>query len=52
MLWGCFTYDFKGSCHIWKTEAAAEKKTATRDIECMNLAVESEAKGGGINKWC
>ena len=28
MFWGCFTYDFKGACYIWKTETAAEKRAA------------------------
>jgi len=44
MFWGCFTYDFKGPCHIWQTEKAVEKKAAMKDIELMNLAVEQEAK--------
>jgi len=44
MFWDCFTYDFKGPCYFWKTETAAEKRAAIRDIECMNGAIEREAK--------
>jgi len=44
MFWGCFTYDFKGPSHIWKTETSAEKKAAIKDTELMNLAAEKEAK--------
>lgn len=28
MFWGCFTYDKKGPCYIWKKETAAEKELA------------------------
>lgn len=44
MFWGSFTYDFKGPCHIWRNESTVEKKSAVKDIECMNLAVEREAR--------
>lgn len=26
MFWGCFSYDYKGPCHYWKSEIAKEKK--------------------------
>jgi hypothetical protein len=44
MFWGCFTYDFKGPCHIWKKETAPEKAAAQRDLAKMNQDLEPEAK--------
>ena len=43
-FWGCFTYDFKGPCHIWHAETKAERKAATKGVELMNLAVKQECK--------
>src|SRR5215471_5128591 len=37
MFWGCFSYDKKGPCHIWKKETAAEKKVTT-GLARLNLA--------------
>jgi hypothetical protein len=28
MFWGCFLYDCKGPCHIWRPETAQEKRLA------------------------
>jgi transposase len=36
MLWGCFSYDKKGPCYIWKEETAAEKKAAKKEISQLN----------------
>jgi hypothetical protein len=41
MFWGCFSYDHKGPCHIWKPETAAEKAQALEEIEAWNKAAES-----------
>ena len=40
MFWGCFTYDFKGPCHIWQAETKTEKQEATKDVDLMNAAIE------------
>jgi transposase len=40
MFWGCFSYDMKGPCHIWKPETAQEKKKADEHIQEMNEALE------------
>ena len=47
MFWGCFSYDYKGSCHIWKAESAAEKTAAARSIEKVNKHYKSTVKA----KW-
>ncbi|RDI85644.1 hypothetical protein Vi05172_g4338 [Venturia inaequalis] len=47
MFWGCFSYDMKGPCHIWKPETKAEKDLAAAQLDRMNSAKESEAKA----KW-
>ena len=47
-VWGCFTYDKKGPCHIWLPETAAEKKLAeiepiakeARDMEQITCEVD------------
>jgi len=44
MIWGCFTYDFNGPCHIWYPETKPEKKKADKDVELMNIAIEQEAR--------
>ena len=40
MFWGCFSYDRKGPCHIWKPESAAEKQAAKEEIDKWNNAAE------------
>jgi hypothetical protein len=26
MFWGCFSCDFKGHCHIWRTQTVSQRK--------------------------
>ncbi|KAL6157488.1 hypothetical protein ACJBU6_05039 [Exserohilum turcicum] len=40
MFWGCFTYDYKGPCHVWRPETAQEKRDAALQIEELNKALE------------
>ena len=40
MFWGCFSYDQKGPCHVWRPETAQEKRQAALQIEEMNQALE------------
>lgn len=40
MFWGCFSYDRKGPCYVWKDETEAEKKQATKLIEKLNKELE------------
>ncbi|RYC54361.1 hypothetical protein CHU98_g11851 [Xylaria longipes] len=40
MFWGCFSYDRKGPCHVWKPETAAARKTADKELEDMNEELE------------
>jgi hypothetical protein len=40
MFWGCFSYDKKGPCHVWKSETVAEKRAAQKEIDVMNAANE------------
>lgn len=44
MFWGCFSYDKKGPCHIWKDETPAEKKEADLWLEEQNRIIEPERK--------
>ena len=44
MFWGCFSYDYKGPCHIWKAETATEKKESVTAINKLNKEREPEAK--------
>ncbi len=44
MFWGCFTYDQKGPCHVWKKETTAEKRKAQRGKDEYNNAHEAAAK--------
>ncbi len=44
MFWGCFSYDKKGPCHIWKDETAAEKKEAQEFIDKWNSENEARLK--------
>jgi len=34
----------KGPCHNWKDETAAEKRTATKDLDARNAAIEEANK--------
>ncbi|HEX3642355.1 MAG TPA: transposase [Ktedonobacteraceae bacterium] len=44
MFWGCFSYDYKGPCHIWAKETAAEKKRAAKDLEQRNATREATCR--------
>jgi hypothetical protein len=44
MFWGCFTYDCKGPCHIWKTQTVAQKKKDDDDLTEVNALLEPIAK--------
>ena len=44
MFWGCFSYDYKGPCYIWKTETAQEKIAAEKEFTKLNKALEPIAK--------
>ena len=43
MFWGCFTYDFKGPCHIWKPQTKKELDESKSIIKIWNEALEPEA---------
>jgi hypothetical protein len=40
MFWGCFTYDKKGPCHVWKPETDKEKKDSIKWLEAKNQELE------------
>lgn len=40
MFWGCFSYDLKGPCHIWKAETKCERKIADQELEAVNRELE------------
>jgi len=43
MFWGCFTYDFKGPCHIYYPETAEQKEHYKEQIDTLNEGeVEAE----------
>jgi transposase len=44
MFWGCFSYDKKGPCHIWKPETAQERKAAQKQIDKLNKELEPALK--------
>ena len=44
MFWGCFSYDCKGPCHVWKDETAKEKKEAKQRIDKQNEELEPKMK--------
>jgi hypothetical protein len=44
MFWGCFSYDKKGPCYIWKVETQKEKEEAKRELAVVNAANELAAK--------
>jgi transposase len=40
MFWGCFSYNQKGPCHIWKPETPREKRDAEKHLEELNRDLE------------
>ena len=40
MFWACYSYDFKGPCHVWKPALEAEKKQAKTRLAAMNAELE------------
>lgn len=40
MFWGCFSYDRKGSIHIWKAKTVTEKCKAITEITKLNEAIK------------
>lgn len=44
MFWGCFSYDYKGPCHIWTKETAKEKEKAEKELQELNELLEPSAK--------
>lgn len=44
MFWGCFSYDFKGPCHIYQKPTTAETKIAVKELEIANRAREQRAR--------
>jgi len=40
MFWGCFTYDKKGPCHVWKKQSAADKQAMNDDLDARNKRIE------------
>lgn len=47
MFWGCFTYDFKGPCHIYPTPKAEETRKSQELLAKWNQAIEPEMRA----KW-
>ena len=44
MFWGCFSYDYKGPCHVWTAETATEKKKATTELARRNAVIEEDCR--------
>ena len=44
MFWGCFSYNYKGPCHIYYRETAEQKVNYEAQIQRLNDE-EIEAKG-------
>ena len=44
MFWGCYLYNKKGLCHIWKDETPAEKREADKWIAIQNELLEPLCK--------
>jgi hypothetical protein len=45
MFWGCFTYDYKGSCYIYYPETAEQKTYYKEQINKLNKKeVEAECR--------
>lgn len=40
MFWGCFTYDKKGPCHIYKPETTKDRQMAQKEIDELNEKLE------------
>jgi hypothetical protein len=40
MFWGCFLYDKKGLCHIWKPEIKIERAAVQEEIDKLNKELE------------
>lgn len=45
MFWGCFTYDKKGPCHVYKPEIRVEKQMAAQKISELNAKLEPLLQG-------
>lgn len=44
MFGGCFSYDRKGPCHIWKTQTVAQRKKDDLELAQLNEQLEEAAK--------
>ena len=44
MFWGCFSYDFKGPCHIWRTQTVAQRKKDDTELAELNATLEPTTK--------
>jgi hypothetical protein len=45
MFWGCFTYDFKGPCHIYYPETESQKADNADLVEQLNInEIEAECR--------
>ena len=40
MFWGCFSWDKKGPCHIWKSETKTEQKENEKILAQVNTELE------------
>lgn len=40
MFWGCFNYDKRGPCHIWKPETKMERRNADKELAEINIELE------------
>jgi hypothetical protein len=40
MFWGCFTYDKKGPCYVYKPETKVERDAAAQKISELNAELE------------
>ena len=47
MFWGCFSYDYRGPCHVYQTESAAQKAAALHDLQQRNASIEATTR----NDW-
>jgi hypothetical protein len=36
IFWGCFSFDLKGACHIWKKETKKERLAAQQNLNDIN----------------
>jgi hypothetical protein len=44
MFWGCFLYDCKRPCHIWRKETVKENRRAQATLDSWNEEVELECQ--------